>query len=254
MIFAANPVPANGAKPELDPFHHSSDAKGFELFESLKGSLHEIELPSIGAHHITKFEVLLAIAAFLVAAMLIWLGQKMKKGDTPRGVLWNGLESLLFFVRDQIARPAIGEHDGDKYVPFLATTFFFILTCNLLGMFPFLGSPTGSIAVTVGLALVSFVVTHAAGVQEMGFGGYLKSFIPHIHMEGGTPMKVFGFMLTILLALLELATPFIRVFVLAFRLFANMMAGHTALYIILYFIAMVSRPDWVQYNETPSGL
>ncbi|MGL4423613.1 MAG: F0F1 ATP synthase subunit A, partial [Gemmataceae bacterium] len=100
----------------------------------------------------------------------------------------------------------------------------------------------------------SFFVTHAAGVKEMGFSGYLKSFIPHIHLEGGPALKGFGFLLTIFLALLELATPFIRVFVLAFRLFANIMAGHTALYIILYFITMVSRPDWVQYNDTDSAL
>jgi F-type H+-transporting ATPase subunit a len=251
----ANPATVPGTKPTLDPFEHSSDAFEFHLFDSLSGPWHGIHLPMFGDDKgISKFMVLLALAAFIVGGLMIWLGRKMKSGDTPKGVLWNFIESIVFFVRDQIARPAIGEHDGDKYVPFLTTTFFFILVCNLLGMVPFLGSPTGSIAVTVGLALVSFIVTHAAGVKEMGFGGYIKSFVPHIHLDGGPAMQIFGLLLKIGLAGLELATPFIRVFVLAFRLFANMMAGHTALYIILYFIRMVSHPDWVNYNQTPDWL
>lgn len=245
---------AAATKPMLDPFVHSSDANEFHLFDSLHGSLHSIDLPKIGPLQITKFMVLLALTAFIVGVLMVWLGRKMKSGETPKGFLWNFVESIVFFVRDQIARPAIGEHDGDKYVPFLTTTFFFIFVANLMGMIPFLGSPTGSIAVTVALALVSFVVTHAAGIQEMGFGGYLKSFIPHIHLEGGPAMQLFGFLLKWGLAGLELATPFIRVFVLAFRLFANIMAGHTALYIILYFIRMVSHPDWLQYNQTHPGL
>lgn len=241
-----------GAAPSLDPFHHSSDSNSFEFFESLKGILHGYELPKIGDYQITKFQVLLLLGAVITASVLVWLGRKMKNGDTPVGTLWNLLESMLFFVRDEIARPAIGEHDGDKYVPFLTTTFFFILTCNLLGMIPFLASPTGSIAVTAALSLVSFVVTHWAGLSENGVGGYFKSFIPHIELEGAA--KLMGLFLIPLIAVLEFATPFIRAFVMAIRLFANMMAGHTALYILLFFIQMVSKPEWISFNHAPEWL
>jgi hypothetical protein len=92
-IAAAKPAPT------IDPFHHGSDSPAFELFESMHPDtfLHGIKLPKIGDFQITKFHILLAVAAAIVAASLIWLGRKMKSGDTPRGILWNMLESLLFF-------------------------------------------------------------------------------------------------------------------------------------------------------------
>ena len=97
-----------------------------------------------------------------------------RNGDLPRGRCWNAFESLLTFVRNEIARPNIGEHDADKYVPFLWTLFLFILFCNLLGMLPFLGSPTASIWVTGGLALCSFVMLHGAAIAKMGRSHYFE--------------------------------------------------------------------------------
>lgn len=81
---------------------------------------------------------------------MIWLGKKMASGEPPTGKLWNLLESLLFFVRDRIAKPGVGEHDANRYLPYLTTLFLFIFTMNLIGMLPFLGSPTASIMVTGG--------------------------------------------------------------------------------------------------------
>jgi F-type H+-transporting ATPase subunit a len=120
--------------------------------------------------------------------------------------------------------------------------FLLILVTNLLGMFPFFGSATASLAVTFALALIAFLVIHISGIKENGFGGYLKTFIPHFHLEGGPVMKWFGLALTIGMAILEYLTAFIRFAVLAIRLFANMLAGHVALFMILFFITMVSRP------------
>src|SRR5205807_9765574 len=125
-----------------------------------------------------KFILLISICAVGVALSMIWLGNKMKDGDSPRGYLWNMMESLLFFVRDKIARPGIGEEEADKYLPYLCTLFLFIFAMNLIGMIPFLGSPTAAITVTGALALVSFVVIHASGIKEHGTEGYLKTFIP----------------------------------------------------------------------------
>ena len=247
------PNTPTGVAPAVDPFAETSDHPYFELFESLHLDIPLPKIPTpFGDYQVTKFEVLLAFTAAVVAAMLLYLGSRMRSGAPPRGVLQNLLESLVYFVRDDIARPAIGGHDGDKYVPYLATTFLFVLIANLMGMIPFLGSPTASIAVTAALALVSFVVTHASGVKEMGLAGYAQSFVPHIALDG--PAKLMGVFLIPLIMVLELMTPFIRVFVLSVRLFANMLAGHTALYMLMYFIRMVSHPDWLSYNEAPPAL
>ena len=240
----------NVEKPPFNAFAEAGDTSHWEFFETLHLSY---QLPKIGGvFQVTKFHILLAVAAFLVAVMMIWLGRKMKNGDVPRGTLWNMLESILFFVRDDIARPGIGEHDGDKYVPYLTTTFLFILVANMLGMIPFLGSPTASLAVTAALALVSFAVIHVSGIRENGLTGYLKSYIPHIELDG--PTKLMGIFLIPLLAVIEILTPFLRTVILAVRLFANMLAGHTALFVLMFFIKMVSDPKWLAYNEADSLL
>jgi F-type H+-transporting ATPase subunit a len=68
-------------------------------------------------------------------------------GELPKGRWWNGFETLLTFIRDDVAEPNLHE-DTDTYLPFLWTMFLFILTCNLLGMIPTFGSPTAQVAMT----------------------------------------------------------------------------------------------------------
>jgi F-type H+-transporting ATPase subunit a len=232
------PAPA-GTPGKIDPFHHVIDSSHVEISESMH--LH-FDLPNIAGFQVTKFHVLLGFSALVTGLAFWWLGRKIRTGDSPKGTLWNMLEALVLFIRDSVARPGIGKHDGDKYVPFLTTMFTFILVANLLGMIPFLGSPTASIAVTFALALCSFAVIHASGVKEMGPFPYLGSFVPHLHVGDSPVMKVFGLVLMAGMAVLEYATAFIRLAVLAIRLFANMLAGHTALFMILFFIQFVSRP------------
>jgi len=238
-----------GQKPPFDAMAEARDSDHFLFFESLNW---RYDLPVVAGWQLTKFHILLGLAAVLTTVLLLWLSRRMRTGEPPRGVLQNLFESIIYFVRDDIARPAIGEHDGDQYVPFLGTTFLFILIANLLGMIPFLGSPTASIAVTAVLSLVGFVITHWAGIQENGFFGYFKTYIPHIEIEG--PAKVMLVFLVPLIAILEIMTPFIRLGVLAVRLFANMLAGHVALFVLLFFIRMVSKEDWLAHNNAPSYL
>lgn len=244
------------AGKKIDPFSHVVDSDHIELLGGLE--IHGLEYHGIPL----KFMLFIALCAVGVGGAMLWLAHKMKNGDPPRGKLWNLLEALLFFVRDKIAVPGIGEHDANKYLPYLTTLFLFIFAMNLLGMIPFMGSPTASLAVTGALALVSFFVIHISGIQEMGGVGYLKSFIPHIHIEGGPVMKLLGQAITVGIALLEYATAFIRATVLAVRLFANMLAGHTVLFMILMFIAMVANGSpyqiafaegkgWLYYLVTP---
>ena len=65
----------------------------------------------------------------------------------PKGRLAHGVEAVLLFIRDQVAIPTLGEHDYKRFLPFLWTIFIFVLVMNLLGMIPFLGSPTASIEI-----------------------------------------------------------------------------------------------------------
>src|SRR5262249_49009972 len=143
-----------------------------------------------------------------------------------------------------VAKPSIGEHDADRFVPFLWTMFLFILFCNLLGLVPFMGSPTANISVTGALALCSFGVIHGAPIGKMGFGGYLKSYLPHIDVPFGM-----GYLLIPGIAAIEIFGHFIKAFVLAVRLFANMLGGHTVLSVILLFIVMVK--DQALYLSAP---
>lgn len=247
-----------GSKKAIDPFEHVVDSGHTPILETAGLEVHGLEVAGIPL----KFMLLMAASAAIVAFGLIYLGRKVSSGEPPRGKLWNLLESLLFFVRDKIVKPGVGEHDANRYLPYLTTLFLFIFVMNLMGMFPFLGSPTASIMVTGALALVSFVVIHAAGIEgNHGFKGYLKTFIPHIHIEGGPAMQFLGKMITVGIAALEYATAFIRCIVLAVRLFANMLAGHTVLFMILFFIALVDNPsyqiaiakdkDWLFFGVMP---
>lgn len=228
----ASPLAPLWAKASIDPFGHVVDSDHIEIFDSIGL---EIVFPA----PLTKFLVFLFLGAVIVAAAMLWLSRKMKTGETPKGYLWNAFEALVFLVRDKIARPALGE-SADAYTPFLTTLFLFIFVCNLFGMLPFMPTPTAHIYVTGALAIVVFFVTHISGLKEHGTQGYLKTFIPHIHLEG--PAKLMGPFLIVGMAILEYLTAFIRVIILAVRLFANMLAGHTVLFMILFFIKLVADP------------
>jgi F-type H+-transporting ATPase subunit a len=228
------------ATKKINPFDHVVDSDHIEILPTIGLEIHGLKIGTIPL----KFILLITVCAIIVAVAMIWLGRKMRTGEPPKGRLWNLLESLLFFIRNKIAIPGIGEKDAIKYLPYLATLFLFIFAMNLIGMIPFMGSPTASIMVTGALALVSFVVIHVSGIGEMGTAKYLKTFIPHIHIEGGAGMQIFAKVLTAGMAVLEYMTAFIRASVLAIRLFANMLAGHTVLFMILFFIALVANPDY----------
>jgi len=185
----------------------------------------------------TKYMVLELIAAILIALIFIPLARRMQSGEPPRGAWNNAFEALLTFIRDEVAKPNLGEHDADRYVPFLWTIFLFVLFCNLLGMIPYAGSPTANIYATGGMALCSFFVIHAAAVAKMGFVPYLKSLWPHLDI----PIPVAGFIIKLMICIIEIVGNFIKGGVLAVRLFANMLAGHSVLAMIMLFITMAAE-------------
>ncbi len=177
---------------------------------------------------LSKFKIIMLLAALLLLAIFVPLAQKVRDGSAPSGRWWNFFESFLTFIRDYVAKPNIG-HDADRYVPFLWSLFLFILFCNLFGMLPFGGSPTADISVTIVLAVVTFCFIHGSAIAKMGFTHYLQSYVPHMDIPG----------VGLFIALLEIIGNVIKGVVLGIRLFANMFAGHMVLASILMFIVMV---------------
>lgn len=187
---------------------------------------------------ITKFMVLEIILAVLLILVFAWLASKVRSGVPPKGKPWNMLEAMVKFVRDDMARPAIGKKEGDKFVPMLCTLFFFILGCNLMGMIPWLGSPTAAWAVTIVLALFVFGTVLYAGMKEMGFVGFFKNLVPHIDL----PIYL-AVVLIPLIFVIELISLLIKHFVLSVRLLANMVAGHVVLVVFMTFWTLAGGWD-----------
>jgi F-type H+-transporting ATPase subunit a len=231
VALALSASPAHAAA-EGNPLEHVMDTDHFEILESWG----PIRLPNIFGFQITKFMVLELVAAALIAAIFIPIGQRLRSGEPPRGAFLNTFEVLLTFIREDVAKPAIGEHDADRYVPYLWTTWLFVLFCNLLGMLPWAGSPTAATAVTGAMALCSFVAIHGCAVAKMGFVPYVKSLWPHLDI----PIPVLGTGIKALIAGIEFLGVIIKSIVLAIRLYANMFAGHTVLAVILFFIVLAA--------------
>ncbi|MCA9114948.1 MAG: F0F1 ATP synthase subunit A [Planctomycetaceae bacterium] len=129
-------------------------------------------------------------------------------------------------------------HPADRYLPYVWSCFFYVLFCNLLGAFPWMGSATGEINVTAALALTTLGAVMIYGSAELGFVGFWKALAPTMDLPG--PLKIF---LVPMIWLIELLGFAIKHGVLAVRLFANIMGGHTVLAVILGFIAMEGVVD-----------
>lgn len=158
---------------------------------------------------------------------------------TPRGGR-NAIETICTFLRDFVARPNMGEHT-DRFIPYVWTAFFFILTMNLLGLLPLepitaplahavglehgiYGTATGNIWTTATLAICTLAMIVVNGLRLNGI-----SYVKHFFM-GPPPINV-------VIAFLEVVGLLAKTFALAVRLFANMMAGHILLAVLVGFIA-----------------
>ena len=191
---------------------------------------------------ITKFMVLEVAIALIISLLFIGLAAHIKGGKLARGKIWNLLEVFLLYIRDQVARPCIGEHDADRFVPYLWTLFLFVLGCNLMGMIPWMGSPTGALATTAALAMTTFLVVVISGSKQLGVVGFWKAQVPHMDLP-----KPIAVLLIPLIFVIEILGLFIKHGVLAVRLLANMMAGHVVLSVLLAFIgasAVAGQAIW----------
>jgi F-type H+-transporting ATPase subunit a len=203
----------------------------------------------IGSFHLTRFMVMELIAGLLMIAILIPVVRQIARTHVTRGWFTNMFEAVLLFIRDEVARPAIGGHGADRFLPYLWTVFFFVLFNNLMGLLPGGASATGNINVTGVLALMTLGTVIAAGMREMGAKGFWLGIVPHLDVPSW--LKPF---LWALMFVIEVAGLLIRHIVLGVRLFANMFAGHMVLSVILGFILMAEWLSFAFFLVTPASL
>lgn len=210
-------------------FHHGHNTyKGFKYVTEgdLEGKIVEVNeqgqtltsaLPL--DFSIKKNVVGIFFSMMILFAVLIPVARKYKANPdkAPTG-MQSLVESLILFVRDDIAKTSIGPKHYLKLTPFLLTIFFFIFLNNLLGMIPIFpagSNLTGNIAITMALALVTLltILTNAN-----------RNFWKHIVNPPGIP--IFLKLPVPIMPVVEAASWIIKPAVLMIRLFANMLAGH----------------------------
>jgi F-type H+-transporting ATPase subunit a len=164
---------------------------------------------------ITKNVAMLLINAALLLLVFnaVAKGYKTNAGKAPKGIQ-SFFEPIILFVRDEVVKPNIGHH-YEKYLPYLLTLFFFILFGNLLGLLPGAGNLTGNIAVTLTLAVLTFIITNVSGN---------KAYWGHIFWTPGVPLP-----LRLVILPVEIIGIFTKPISLTIRLFVAITAGHIVL-------------------------
>ena len=207
---------------------HGEGFNFMHLLEHMKNS-NEIEfpfvhfeLPQFAPVHVggvtidlslTKHVFFLLLGGILLVIAAIATARSYKKSLVPRGFV-NLMELIIVFIRDEVALPNMGP-GGLKYMPYLLTTFFYILVMNLSGLVPYGATATGNIMVTAGLAMIAFFVIQLSAIKAHGLKHYLAE------LTGGTPWYLWLIMIPI-----EILGLFTKPFALCMRLFANMTGGH----------------------------
>ena len=194
-----------------------------------------------GEHHIeffdfsiTKnvFSMLMSTIILLLIFVSVAKSYRKREGEAPRG-LQNLMESIILFVRDEIAAPNITAKKVDKFMPYLLTVFFFIWLNNLIGLIPFFpggANLSGNIAFTATLAVATYIITTINGN---------KDYWGHIFWMPGVPVPI-----KIALIPIELIGTLTKPFALMIRLFANITAGHIVVLSLISLI-FIFKSVWV---------
>ena len=229
-------------------FEHHADANGLRHVKAdAPAELQGLAIATEGEHagkivengqpvldfSITKTVAVMFINVILLVCIILGCARwykKRKASDAAPGGFVGFIEMLVMYVVDEIIKPGVGK-GYEKYVPYLLTCFFFIFTCNVMGLIPFppgSGNVTGNIAVTFFLALCTFII-----VQFSGNHHYWKDiFWPDVPTWLKCPAPI--------IPLIEFVGIFTKPFALMIRLFANMMAGHAIAVAITCIIFLVA--------------
>jgi len=241
-VYVGSPLPVilwdNGLKVfSSSKFHHGEtiaevDGNYYKLYHSkiyktdAEGTINYDE-----DHHATNvkpidFSITKNVVMIIVTGILmLWLFTSLAKSYAKNNGVPTGMgrffEPIVLYIRDDIARPNIGEKRYRKYMPFLLTIFFFIWFLNMFGLTPLGINVTGNIAITFSLAIMTFLITNLTGTKDY----WMHQFNPL-----GDSLPWYGKIpLYIILVPIELLGLFIKPFALLIRLYANMQAGHIVL-------------------------
>ncbi len=211
-----------------------SEDRGLEIFSSSKfhNEHHEYNgyhlvhgdaetiVPVDESRVVYDFSITKNVASMMLSAIILVLvftsiakAYQKNKGKAPKG-FQSAMEVIILFIRDDVVKPNVGPK-YEKYLPYLLTLFFFLLLNNILGLLPGGANLTGNIAVTMTLAVLTFIVTHLRAN---------KHYFKHLVKPDGVPIPLLLIMIPV-----EIVGVFMKPFSLMVRLFANMTAGHIIL-------------------------
>ena len=216
-------------------FHHGetvAESNG-NFYKLYHGKIYKTNAEGIinydAEHHPTNakpldFSITKNVFMMLVVSLLMfWLFSSLAKSYAKNGGIAKGagrfFEPIILYIRDDIAIPNIGHKNYKKYMSYLLTIFFFVWFLNMFGLTPLGVNVTGNIAITAGLAILTYLITTFTAN---------KNYWGHIFWMPGvpTPMKF-------VLAPIELLGTIIKPFSLMIRLYANIVAGHVVLMSII---------------------
>lgn len=191
---------------------------------------------------LTRNVVQMILALSLLVWIMLSVAKMYKKGkgvtSAPKG-MQNTIETVVNFVKDEVAKPSLG-HKYPKYLPLLLTIFFFILINNIFGLIPGSANVTGNIAFTLVLSVISFVVILFSSN---------KHYWSHI-FNPPVPMGVKPILVPV-----EILGVFTKPFALMIRLFANMVAGHILIICLISLIFILGALNqWVGLGFAPFSI
>lgn len=200
--------------------YHVVDSDKWTIFPHV-----EFGLPGFLTVH--GLMLLLCAAIMILVFCLLY----RRKDAVPTG-LTNMLETFVVYIRDEISIAYLGPEDGRKMTPLFCSFFFFILVMNFVGLIPGFYAATSNLSVTGALGLVSLFFMVFGAMYKNGPLRFFRDFVPH-----GVP-----FILAIIIFPVEFIGTFIRAMALMIRLFANMLTGHIAIFMM---VGMIVIFGWI---------
>lgn len=186
----------------------------YKIYEKKEGSVLDFSMTKTG------IQILLVCILMFFLFTAVAKGYKKNVGKAPKGIQ-SFFEPIIFFVRDEVAKPFLhGKHD--RFMPYLLTLFFFIWISNLIGLMPINSNIAGNTSITLMLAGISFILILANST---------KDFWGHIFWFPGVPLGIKPLMLVV-----EFMGLLTKPAALAIRLFANISAGH---FMVLALISLI---------------
>lgn len=216
------------------------DKEGHRTIETKIFPMEQIrEIKNIRNFDLSPYKQVVAMWIVSLLIIILLISVVKKKDNTYHSRFGNLIEILVLFFRDEVIYPNMGKKQGKKFAPLILTLFFFILFANMFGLIPGSSTATGSVSVTLGLAVITFTTTQV-------FGN--KHYWRHKFATPGVPLWLLPIMIPV-----EILGLFTKPFALTIRLFANMTAGHV---IILSFLGMIInfKNAWIALGSVPMAV